>query len=55
MTEANFRRALLISNGSPGVFFRSVYCVIFLILIIAAAGAIVRGKLLERKAAKKED
>ena len=55
MTETNFRRALLISNGSPAIFFSSVYCIIFLILIIAAVGTIVRGKVLERKAAKKED
>ncbi len=26
MTETNFRRALLISNGSPSIFFSSVYC-----------------------------
>ena len=56
MTETNFRRALLISNGSPGIFFSSAYCIIFLILIIAAVGTIVRGKVLERRAAaKKED
>ena len=56
MTETNFRRALLISNGSPKIFFSSVYCIIFLILIVAAVGTIVRGKVLERKAAaKKED
>ena len=29
MTETNFRRALLISNGSPKIFFSSVYCIIF--------------------------
>lgn len=51
MTETNFRRALLISNGSPSIFFSSVYCIIFLILIIAAVGAIVRGKVKDRKAA----
>lgn len=55
MTETNFRRALLISNGSPTIFFSSVYCIIFLVLIIAAVGTIVRGKVLEHKAAKKED
>ena len=26
MTETNFRRALLISYGSPKIFFSSVYC-----------------------------
>lgn len=54
MTETNFRRALLISNGSPAIFFSSIYCVIFLILIAAAVGTIVRGKIKERRA-KKED
>ena len=56
MTETNFRRALLISNGSPSIFFSSVYCIIFLVLIVAAVGAIVRGKIKERNAAtQKED
>ena len=56
MTETNFRRALLISNGSPSIFFSSVYCIIFLVLIVAAVGTIVRGKIKERKAAaQKED
>lgn len=56
MTETNFRRALLISNGSPSIFFSSVYCIIFLVLIAAAVGTIVRGKVKERKAAtQKED
>ena len=52
MTETNFRRALLISNGSPAIFFSSVYCIIFLVLIVVAVGTIVRGKLKERKAAQ---
>lgn len=52
MTETNFRRALLISNGSPAIFFSSIYCIIFLVLIIVAVGTIVRGKLKERKAAQ---
>jgi putative tricarboxylic transport membrane protein len=56
MTETNFRRALLISNGSPKIFFSSIYCIIFLVLIVAAVGTIVRGKVKERKAAaQKED
>lgn len=54
MTETNFRRALLISNGSPAIFFSSIYCVIFLILIAVAVGTIVRGKIKARRA-KKED
>lgn len=52
MTETNFRRALLISNGDPSIFLSSIYCKIFLALIIIAVGAIVRGKLKEQKAAK---
>ena len=54
MTETNFRRALLISNGSPKIFFSSVYCIIFLILIVLAVGAIVRGKMKERNTQKEE-
>ena len=52
MTETNFRRALLISNGSPKIFFSSVYCIIFLVLILLAVGAIVRGKMKERSTQK---
>ena len=54
MTETNFRRALLISNGSPKIFFSSVYCIIFLVLIVLAVGAIVRGKMKERNTQKEE-
>ena len=54
MTETNFRRALLISIGSPKIFFSSVYCIIFLVLILLAVGAIVRGKMKERNAQKEE-
>ena len=52
MTETNFRRALHISNGNPAIFFSSIYCIIFLVLIVVAVGTIVRGKLNERKAAQ---
>ena len=52
MTETNFRRALLISNGDPAIFLSSIYCKIFLALIIIAVAAIVRGKWKEQKAAK---
>ena len=52
MTETNFRRALLISNGSPKIFFSSVYCIIFLVLILLAVGTIVRGKMKERSTQK---
>ncbi len=56
MTETNFRRALFISNGNPRIFFSSVYCIIFLILILLAVGTIVRGKIKERNAnPQKED
>lgn len=51
-TETNFRRALLISNGDASIFLQSIYCKIFLALIIIAVAAIVRGKLKEQKAAK---
>lgn len=50
MAETNFRRALLISNGNPSIFFSSIYCWIFVVLIIFAVGTIVRGKLREGKA-----
>ena len=49
MTETNFRRALLISNGNPSIFFSSVFCLIFLALIIIAVATIIRGKLAEQK------
>ena len=52
MTETNFRRALQISDGSPSIIFSSVYCIIFLLLIVLAVGAIIRGKLKEQKAVK---
>lgn len=52
MTETNFRRALLISNGDASIFLQSIYCKIFLALIIIAVAAIVRGKLKEQKTAK---
>ena len=54
MTETNFRRALLISNGSPKIFFSSVYCIIFLVLILLAVGTIVRGKMKERNTQKED-
>lgn len=51
MTETNFRRALLISDGSPAIFFQSIYCWIFLALIGVAVFTIIRGKANEKKAA----
>lgn len=52
MTETNFRRALLISNGDPSIFFSSVYCIVFLIFILVAVGTIVRGKVTEHRASQ---
>ena len=39
-------------RDSPSIFGQSIYCKIFLVLIIVAVGAIVRGKLKEKKAEK---
>ncbi len=55
MTETNFRRALLISDGSPSIFFSSVFCWIFVALIVVVIAGILRGKIKEAKAAKKEN
>lgn len=49
MAETNFRRALLLSNGSPAIFFSSWYCIAFIALIIFALAMIVKGKLTEGK------
>lgn len=54
MTETNFRRALLLSNGSPKIFVGSGYCIVFLVLIAAAVGMIIKSKMSEGKAAKGE-
>ncbi len=53
MTETNFRRALLISNGSPKIFFSSIYCMIFSALILLSVAIIIRGKIKEAKASAK--
>ena len=47
MTETNFRRALLISNGNPAIFVSSVYCIIFITLTVLAVAALIRSKLKE--------
>lgn len=52
MTETNFRRALLISNGSPAIFFSSIYCWIFTALIVFAVFTIVRNKIKAQRKAK---
>ncbi|MCC8025370.1 MAG: tripartite tricarboxylate transporter permease [Clostridium sp.] len=54
MTETNFRRALLISKGSPVIFVSSIYCIVFLILIASAVTMIVKSKLKESREAKGE-
>lgn len=48
MTETNFRRALLISGGSPTIFFSSWYCIAFILLIVGALAMIFKSKLTER-------
>lgn len=52
MTETNFRRALLLSEGSPAIFVSSWYCIGFIVLITGAVAMIIKSKLKERKAAK---
>ena len=54
MTETNFRRALLISDGSPKIFFSSVFCWIFIALIVIVIGGVLRGNLKEAKKEKEE-
>lgn len=55
MTETNFRRALLISDGSPSIFFSSIFCWIFIALIVIVIGGVLRGNLKEAKAKKEEN
>ena len=52
MTETNFRRALLLSDGSPKIFVGSGYCIAFLVLIAVAVGMIIKSKISEGKSAK---
>ena len=54
MTETNFRRALLISDGSPTIFFSSIFCWIFIALIVIVIAGVLRGKLKEAKEKKEE-
>lgn len=53
MTETNFRRALVISDGSPSIFFSSVFCWIFIALIVVVIAGILRGKIKEAREAAK--
>lgn len=55
MTETNFRRALLISDGSPKIFFSSIFCWIFIALIVIVIGSVLRGNVKEAKAKKEEE
>ena len=55
MTETNFRRALLISDGNPKIFFSSVFCWIFIVLIVIVIGGVLRGNLKEAKKKKEEN
>ncbi len=52
MTETNFRRALMLSDGNPSIFFSSIYCWIFIALIVMALGAIIKGKISEERKLK---
>ena len=52
MTETNFRRALLISEGNPSIFVSSPYCIAFIILIIGDVAMIIRSKLRDRNVQK---
>ena len=54
MTETNFRRALLISDGSPTIFFSSIFCWIFISLIVIVLFSLIRSKLKEAKEKKEE-
>ena len=55
MTETNFRRALLISDGSPTIFFSSIFCWIFIALIVIVIGGVLRGNMKDAKAKKEEE
>ncbi|MBR4422755.1 MAG: tripartite tricarboxylate transporter permease [Mailhella sp.] len=49
MFEDNLQRSLLLSHGSPTIFFSSVICWFFLILSIASIGYIVYRKMKRKK------
>ena len=53
MTETNFRRALLLSDGDLSIFVSSVYCIAFVILIILALGVFLKSKRTALKKSKK--
>ena len=49
MTETNFRRALLLTDGRFSIFVSSWYCIAFLVLIVGAVSMIVINKMKEGK------
>lgn len=49
MTETNFRRALLLTDGNFSIFVGSWYCIAFLVLIIGAVSMIIVNKMKEDK------
>jgi len=55
MTEENFRRALIISDGSWSIFASSPVCIAFLVLIAVTLFIIIRGKITETASGGKND
>ena len=55
MTEENFRRALIISDGSWSIFASSPVCIAFLVLIAITLFIIIRGKITETASGGKND
>ena len=55
MTEENFRRALIISDGSWSIFASSPVCTAFLVLIAVTLFIIIRGKITETASGGKHD
>lgn len=53
LTEKNFRRSIIISNGSWKIFFTRPFSIIFIILIILAVTMIIRSNIQKRKIQKK--
>ncbi len=52
MTEINFRRAMMLSEGSLSIFVSSKFCIAFLILIVFTIFTIVRSNLKKKNAKK---
>ncbi len=49
MTETNFRRALLLSDGNISIFFSSWYCIAFIALTLIVIGTVIHGKIKESR------